>query len=468
MNLSVRQRLLVYLLSVTLLVWLAVAILGYLESRAEIEEVFDAQLVQQAKVLLLLSEHELYEELAFDNLDGSDTHPHLVPELLLKGNNHKYEQAVSFQIWLNSTYLAVRSANAPDYPMTDLINQFSYEDIEGSRWRVYALQDEDKPLLVQVGEKDEPREELATAISLRFLNSVLLALPILGVAIWFAVGSAMRPLNRIANEMSSRSLNYLEPVQTHPVPREAKPLVDALNSLFQRLNASIENERHFTADAAHELRTPLAALKTQAQVALRCDNDEARQQALRQVVRGVDRATHLVEQLLTLARLDPDSENVKSTVFTSVNPYKVAQETLADLVYKALEKSIDVSLSEPCKVDILCNVGMLSILIKNLVENAIRYTPEKGKVRVEIKTVEDKVLLQVSDSGSGIPDKDKDKVFKRFYRRLGHTQTGSGLGLSIVQRILEIHDTAATLKTSKYGGLLVEVKFKVLEPKKRS
>lgn len=459
MQLSIRRRLLLFLTGGTLLAWLATATMSYRESLNEIEEVFDAQLIQAAKALLLLSQHELYEQLAFDAASPSE------PERLIADTHidsaHEYEQIVAFQLWINGSKLAARSASAPEVPMSETVGQLSDRSIHGANWRVYAIADPEKPLTVHVGERSDARHELAAAISTRWLTAVLLAFPALAVVIWFGVGRALKPLQTIAKETALRSVDRLDPINTEAVPQEARPLVEALNKLFLRVQSSIENERRFTADAAHELRTPLAAIKTQAQVALYSVQAPEHQQALRQVVAGVDRATHLVEQLLTLARLDPDSPKVKQLTMTKVDMCELAQNVVADLAPLAMAGSIDLGMSERCNGVVNGSPDLLAVLLRNLVLNAIRYTPSGGTVDVSVEELHDAVRVTVSDSGPGIPLEDRDKVFQRFFRRLStNTAPGSGLGLSIVHRVAELHHAGIKLDDSPLGGLQVEVFLK--------
>lgn len=457
MNLSLRRRLLVFLLSATVAVWAESTLLSYLDSRREIEAVFDAQLVQSAKALLLLSRHELYEQLAYEAAQGRP--PSEVDEQVM-GSTHPYEQSVAFQIWIHGNRLAARSASAPSEPLTDVTNTVASREINGARWRIYAVSDPNMGIMVQVGERTDRREQLIDAIALRRIVSLLVALPLLAVLIWFGVGQALRPLNRIASEVGARRVDSLEPVCTvQPVPEETRPLVEALNTLFARVRQALDNERRFTADAAHELRTPLAALKTQAQVALQANANEERRNALQAVITGVDRATHLVTQLLTLARLDPDAQKTKPVAMKPVDLCNVARDTLAEMAPRALEKRIDLGLQEPCGGHVYGNADMLSILLRNLVENAARYTPEGGRVEVVVNDTPQGSTLWVLDSGPGIPEEERQKVFERFYRRLGPSEPGSGLGLSIVQRIMEIHGAVPRLGRAALGGLSVEVRF---------
>jgi len=428
----------------------------YAETGNEVDELIDAQLVQSASVLLTLLSHEFHEEEAYRGRVYEDETRN-VPQDMGK-YNHKYEQKLVFQMWmLASNRLALRSQGAPETPMTDLLEGFSNRVIDGQSWRVYALTDINRGLQVQVGEGNERRSELKITIAERILIPALVSLPALAVLIWVGVGRAMKPLRVIAQDVENREAGKLTPIDDAPVPTEARPLVHAINDLFQRLQESFENERRFTADAAHELRTPLAALKTQAEVALRAQEDVSRTEALRQVINGVDRAGHLVQQLLTLARIDPDSWHGGRGVF---NLREMAADTIAELTPQALVKHIDLGLQAPAEaVRVTGDVGMVQLLVRNLVDNAIKYTPAQGTVTVSVERQGGRICLAVDDSGPGIPREDRERVFERFYRRLGSGAAGSGLGLSIVRRIAELHEAGIDLLDSDLGGLRVAVCF---------
>lgn len=450
---SLRRRLLLYLLGSTIVIWAIAGVASYFESLAEIEEVFDAQLVQSAKALLSVSRHELREQLASEDRENPILPDAIEPQI------HRYEQVVAFQIWIDRDQLAVRSATAPDFPLTDTYGAFSDRLVEGTLWRTFGLYDEESDVGVQVAERFDARDEVAAAISLRLVSGLAIGLPLLGIFIWVSTGRGLRPLRRLADEMTARSPQHLDPVNGKQVPAEVIPLVTALNDLLRRLDAALENERRFTADAAHELRTPLAALKTHAQLALRTDDKTARSQAIARLIRGVDRTTHLVEQLLTMARLDPHAQQRSGVALKPTNLCAVAQQTLADLAPLAVTKNIELSLSEPCRGTVLGDPAMLAVLIRNIAENAIHYTPMGGEIEVEVRSTGGGTVLLIGDSGPGIPPEDRSHVFKRFYRGLGNTQPGSGLGLSIVSRIVEIHRASIELNQSRLGGLLVIVIF---------
>lgn len=451
MNPSLRQRLLLILLSATMVAWTGTAAKNYFDNRREIADLFDAQLAQSARALLALSAHELHEQLAF--IAQSESPEHNIPEQPLP-QIHKYEQRLAFQIWSHDGKLAVRSDSAPTSPLATEIGMFRDRVINGQHWRVYALATPGKEMEVHVGEHYAQREQLSEDVARQLLTAVFLSFPLFAILIWLGVGRAMTPLNRVARAVARRQLGNLEPVDSRKVPAEAKPLVDALNDLFARLKVALDNILHFTADAAHELRTPLAALKTHAQVAARATDEATRQEALKELLLGVDRATSMVEQLLTLARLDPDAPRITNE---TTDLHAVAQAVISELIYEAKKKTIDVSLTAEVRGIVLGKAPLLGILIRNLVENAIRYAPDAGVVEVALQKIDGNIVLRVGDSGPGIPPQDRAKAFKRFFRVLGTDAPGSGLGLAIVQRIVEIHDAKYELGTSRLGGLQFDV-----------
>lgn len=451
MNPSLRNCLLFTLLPVTLALWAIVGAIIYAAAQGEVDELIDAQLTQSARLLLNLMEHELAEEeMAPGDMSDDD-----IAEQFAEFS-HKYEQRLAFQMWiLGENRIWLRSDSAPRYRMSERSAGFEDRAIEGSPWRVYVLTDAAGRLQVQVGESAERREILRNHIAWRVLVPILLSIPLIAVMIWYGVARAMSPLRNIAADVKNRRPDNLRPIPDLDVPVEAKPLIDALNALFRRLQQAFETERRFTSDAAHELRTPLAALKTQAQVALRATADEERRRALRQVVAGVDRATHLAQQLLTLARIDP-------TVWVghdNVDLGDLASEVLAEIAPLALARGTDLGLEAGAVAPVRGDRAMLGILLRNLVDNAIKYAPAGGWVEVNVERRGSAIVLGVSDNGPGIPPEEHARVFERFYRRIGAGGSGSGLGLSIVRRIADLHHAEIRLSAGEPAGLRVEVIF---------
>ncbi|KPJ93798.1 MAG: hypothetical protein AMJ53_06535 [Gammaproteobacteria bacterium SG8_11] len=451
MNLSIRKRLLFGLLSLMTIACSITLVKNYFDTRHEIQELFDAQLAQSARVLLELSAHELYEQLAYAAQQGEDISEHIPTQV------HKYQQEIDFQIWVEGALLAVRSENAPSTPFINVDEQFSNRTFNDRRWRVYSISNDENTIRVQVGQHYDERDLLSNSISTRLITSFAIMLPLLALLILVSVGRAMAPLKKITDQIENRQIDNLQPIGMQHVPQEVVPMIKALNSLFQRLHAAFENITLFTANAAHELRTPLAAQKLHAQVAIKTEDKTARDEALREVVVGVNRATNLVEQLLTLSRLDPEGALKEDEV---ANLYKITEDKLAELTPQALEKFIEVSLDFKESPLVNGKEAMLTILVRNIIENAIRYTPNYGMVEVQVKPLNGKVLFSVKDSGPGIPAEERQNVFQRFYRGKGNTtQEGCGLGLAMVHRILEIHNAQITLDKSPFGGLQVDVLF---------
>lgn len=443
---SLRRRLLVILLWSFAAAWLLLAAMSYFSARHEIEELFDAQLAQSARVLLGLTLHELEEENEPD-IAGID--------IVGVPWGHKYEEKIAFQIW-SGEKLLLRSPNAPVTPMTSA-SGYRDELIEAKPWRVFLLADPAHNVRIAVGESYEVRDELIFDILLNTLLPILLILPLLALIIWTGVGRGLGPLKKVAGEIAQRSPSQLQPLAVRDTPEEIRPLADSLNRLLGRLDEALESERRFTANAAHELRTPLAGLKTQAQVALRATSEPQRIQMLNKILEGVDRATHLVGQMLTLARLDPDAAAAQ------YGPVDLVQTTVAVVAERApaaLEKNIEIELAEDSRGTVNGDAAALAILIRNLVDNAIRYTPSGGRVEVSVATRVEGVTLTVTDNGPGIPELERARVFERFYRAPGSGGQGCGLGLSIAQRIAELHGASIELAAPVTGsGLRVTVRF---------
>ncbi len=291
----------------------------------------------------------------------------------------------------------------------------------------------------------------------RVLTPLLWALPLLVGLLWLGIGGGLAPLDRLARELAARDHRRLDPIPAEEVPREVMPLVQGLNDLFQRLDAAYLQQRRFTADAAHELRTPLAGIKTQAEVAMRATKDPERRKALEQVLQGVNRAVHLVRQLLVLARIDREAADL---VFSRPDLHRLAVSVLSEVTPSALGKGVELELQGEGPLPVRGNADLLAILLRNLVENAIRYTPRGGCVLAKVEAEAGAARFTVADSGPGIPPEERERVFARFYRVAGGAPDGSGLGLSIVQRIAELHGANVQLRgRDEDPGLLVEVRF---------
>jgi len=452
MTFSIRRRLLLLLLTVVSGLWLLITWGVYLNAQHEVEELFDAQLAQSAQVLFSLLQHELEEEDdEEEEIEIEDFKEHL-PQ-------HSYQHKLAFLVRSPDGHLLLRSSTAPLLPQTTLSERYSDHQAEGHVWRVYTLKTEQ--LFIQTTERYDIRQELISKIVLSSVNILLFALPLLAILIWSSISHSLKPLQQIANAIAAQAPSYLQPLVFKKIPLEITVLVEALNTLFERLKQAFDNERRFTADAAHELRTPLAGLKTQAQVAHRAQNAAQRQQALQQLLLGVDRASHLVTQLLTLARMDA----IETLTFKPVDLAVLAQEVIINLTPQALEKAIDLGLDNRASSTIIWgNYDSLSLLLRNLIDNALRYTPSAGEVTVALVDCATEVYLKIIDTGPGIPPAQRPHIFERFYRGGQHHAPGSGLGLSIAKQIAQLHQVEIQLaKPQHHDGLQVAIAFKILK-----
>ncbi len=437
---SLKQRLLVLALAAITLVWLGATTFTYFEAREEFDEVLDAHLAQAASLLIAQVSHEI------DEIETE--HAPLL---------HKYSLRVAFQVWENGRQLRLHSANAPQGRMTNKERGFSDSTFGGQRWRVFSTWNEDGEYLIQVAERTDMRDELARGIAGNLLRPLLISLPLLALLLWVAVMRGLRPLDKLAREVEQREPDNLAALDASSAPREVVPLIERLNRLFMRIDASMQKERRFTADAAHELRTPVAAIKAQAQVARAATGDAERLHALDNAILGCDRAAHLIDQLLTLARVD----TLERGVAEPCQLRGIAAEAIAALAPTALEKGVQFELLAGDEAIVRGNPGLLRVLLRNLLDNSMRHTPPGTSVQVSIAHEPGEVCLSVSDNGPGIPEQERDKVLERFYRPLGTQAGGSGLGLSIAKRIAEVHDAALQMQPASEGrGLRVTVCFK--------
>ncbi|MFL5371729.1 MAG: ATP-binding protein [Myxococcales bacterium] len=420
---SIRRTLLATLLAAVTVVTLAAASLVYGLARQQIDAIFDYQLRQLALTLR-----------------GPPTAAGGAPEDL----------DFVLQIWDPTGLELYDSRPNSGLPPSAQLGFATVRSRTGE-WRVYTT--ELAGLVVQVAQPLRVREKLAIAASVRFLAPVLLILPLLGFLVWRAVGRSLAPLDQLAEAVGSRTPAALEPLPVSDAPEEALPLVRSLNDLLQRLRGALDAQRAFVADAAHGLRTPLAALNLQLQLVERATDAAERTAALADLRAGLERATHLVQQLLTLARAEPDA--VPALLGEPVRLADLVEEAIADHAIVAETKGVDLGATEVAgDAMVTGDPAALRILLANLVENAIRYTPRGGRVDVAAG----RSWLEVVDNGPGIPHADRERVFDRFYRRSSGTQ-GSGLGLAIVKAIADRHSATVSLRDTPGGGLTVRMEF---------
>ncbi|MEO8101988.1 MAG: ATP-binding protein [Betaproteobacteria bacterium] len=440
---SMQGRLLMLVLGLVAGVWLVTAAMTWIDVRHELDELLDGHLAQAAALLVVQQAREI---------DDDDQHID-APTL------HRYAPKVAFQVFHDGR-LALRSANAPAVPMVEsgehFRTGFKTVQIEGTAWRVFAAHGGKRDVQVYVGEQVSSRAAILWAALRSMLWPVLVALPLLAVAVWWAVSRGMAPLRGLGRTLAERQPQALHPVVIEGAPSEMTPMLAALNGLLERIAGLIESERRFTADAAHELRTPIAAIRAQAQVALGEADDAQRKHALRSTLEGCDRATRLVEQLLTLSRLEAGTSATTSTLDLSA----LARQVVGDLAPAAMRKGQAIEVDAAAAFEIAGDSTLLAVLVRNLVDNAIRYSLENATVKVTVSRQPTGARLVVEDSGTGMNERDLPRLGERFFRVLGNDESGSGLGWSIVRRIAGVHRAEVRVARSPgLGGLAVEVDF---------
>ncbi len=436
---SLSRRLLLLALAAVAVVWVASSILAVVRVRHEAGELLDAHLVQAAAML---------HARVGDDVDESELEH--APEL------HRYARGLAFQVWEEGRKLRLHSANAPETRLSPQERGFSDVESGGRAWRVYSSLDRKGRVLVQVAEEGRARDRIAGSVAGALLLPMIVGLPVLGLLIWLALRSGLKPLVALGRDVAVRDPDNLQPLEAADVPREVGPLVASLNELFGRLRQSIDHERRFNADAAHELRTPLAGVRAQAEVALGASADAERTHALRQVIAGCDRAARLVDQMLTLARLDPKRTLAGGARFDLA---AAARDAIAEIATTGHARGVDVAL-DASPAQIVGDPALVAILLRNLLDNAIRHGPAGTTVEVGVQAVAGGAELVVTDQGPGVPPEERDRLGERFHRVLGTGETGSGLGLSIVRRIAELHHAEVAFGAAPSGrGFAARVRF---------
>jgi signal transduction histidine kinase len=428
---SIRARLLVALIILVALISLLAAGVTYRRVSSETSTLFDYQLRQMA--LSLRSQISL------------------APRIEVPPDQGDTDFVV--QIW--DVFGARTYVSRPGLPM---INQtvLGYADLNlrGQPWRAYGLQTPDG--VIQIAQPVQVRQALARAAAARVVIPLILLLPIMIGAVAWIVRRGLLPLRFVAAEVQRRDARTLAPLGTDNLPREVAPLVSELNRLLERLQRAFSAQRAFISDAAHELRSPLTALRLQLQLLDRAPDETERLEARARLGAAVERAIHLVEQLLALARSEPQEAPMD---LEKVDLSAAAAEGIKDTHDLALARNIELGLDATPGLFILGNREALRTLVRNLVDNAVRYTPPGGTVQVRCRSATPDAVLEVSDTGPGIAAADRERVFDRFYRRAAAQEGGTGLGLAIVKAIAERHGARIDLGEAPGGGLHVAVSF---------
>jgi two-component system, OmpR family, sensor kinase len=434
---SIRARLLAWLFAGVVFIGAAGGGVVYRNALAEADAFFDYHLRQTA--LILRDEPVEYSVAA-----------------QLPANDAAYDFVV--QVWTLDGVRVYLSRPHSVLPNVTTLGFSTVTTPEGV-WRVYGAQAMTK--VIQVAQPMRVRKQQAADLALKTLRPFALLLPVLALLIWVAVGRALRPLQRLTTLVKARRVDALDPLPNERLPDEVRPLVDALNDLLVRLGVALDRERAFMADAAHELRTPLTALHLQMGTLSRAANEAERDDAMGKLSAGMQRAIRLVEQMLSLARQEPRVETIRAPVPLA----DIARDVVAELVPLADAKQIDLGISNSQPAVVMGDPDALRTLTRNLVDNAVRYTPTGGRVDVSVENGGDggQTLLKVVDNGPGIPPEERSRVLDRFYRRPGTSPPGSGLGMAIVKAIADTHSATLELDSRPDGtGLTVNVRFRSL------
>lgn len=421
---SIRARLIVILVAATGAVWLSAVVWIYLSTQAEVERVLDARLTEAARMVnSLLTDHRI--EIAAAEGVARDAPP------AFDIGGKPYERQLSCQIWSLDGALVGRSEGAPETRLTNDAEGFSETVIDGETWRVYTVENETLGVRVMVGDSVQIRDRLVGDVIKGLLLPALLILPIMIGLIWLSVRRGLSPLSDMAATLSSRTAHDLRPLPNAGAPSEIAPAVSALNGLFKRVEDARERERSFTAFAAHELKTPLAGLKTQAQIALASADGAVHANALRQISSGVDRTSRLVKQLLDLATIEAGDA---VPILSSEEPVAALKAVVADLQPLARNRNVTVTVDgTAADIQAFVEPQFFVLSLRNLVENAILHSPDGGSVRCRIAASGNEVIIVVEDEGPGMSEAELPRATKRFFRGRNKAETGSGLGLSIVE-----------------------------------
>lgn len=436
---SLRRRLFLLLTSATAAIWICAVAWIYFANRVDLEHVLDTRLQEAARMV--------HSMVASSNLENGGV-------ATASAADFTYNRQLSCQVWSMSGRLLAKSGGAPEGNLAEEREGFSDRLMNGEAWRVYTVVDPEHGVRVAVGDRLGLRARLVRDLIVGLVGPALLAVPLLGLMIWTSLGRGLAPLRRIAGEIAGRNGDDTSPVAGDGAPDEVRPLVDALNGLFAKVEAARRHEKEMTAFAAHELRTPLAGLKTQAQVALAAQDATTRDGALRQIIVSVDRASRLVRQLLALARLEalPEVEPDGGTLALGA----LVREVVAGLPRRPeIAVTIDAALD---RLEMRADRDSLYLVVRNLQENAAEHMSPPG--RIVWSALPNGAGLAIEDDGPGIPEDELNEVARRFFRGRHRSASGSGLGLTIADLAAQrIGARLLIANRADAPGLRVEIRF---------
>lgn len=453
---SILRRLLVLQLFVLALFLVAQVSVTYYAAMEFDRGDFDKEKMFSAEMLAKLAERDVHDVAELERTtrifeqisegapeDGDDESP--------------YQQV--FQLWSASGQLLFRTDTAPVVALANLQPGFTRVTLENKEWRVATARSPSGSLYVQIADSYDMRAAMLQMIYVIYLQPLLVLALLLVASTWIAAVGGLRPLSVLARQIKARSADDLARVDNTPAYSETRPLVNAINELIERIEVTLGRERNFLADAAHELRTPIAALQAQLHVLVHSQTAAERETAAAEMRRAITRASALLKQLLVIARLEAASSSLN---FERIDLAALVQQRLAGIGKAALEKSIELELDAPTTCEAIVDLDSITSLIDNLVDNAVRYVPAGGRISVSVSRLGDDIKLQVADNGPGIPSEQRERVFERFCRLSGHDEPGSGLGLAIARRAVLLHRGHIELSDGLDGrGVTIDVRLPV-------
>lgn len=439
---TLQRRLILWVLVIAPLAWLLTTAATYWQARHEINELYDTDMMRLAQQV-----HALLPALHNQPV----TLPRVVDTPTTQGDQGDAAPGdLAVAAWLANGNPLLTSAGEPALPFTNQVDGFVDTTLNNQHWRLYYLTDHTHGWRIAIGQRLGERAELVSTFLLGQAALWLIGLPILLLALSWAVRQALNPLRKLSRTIARRSPDDANPLHTGQTPAELKPLINALNHLIQRVSNTLEHERRLTADAAHELRTPLAAMRAQWEVATRTLDPAERRAADTKVQAGIDRMDRLIAQLLALARL----ENTVTPAFThTVNWHTVIEQAINDCLTLSGQKNIDIEVLWPDQgalpLPLSGDENLLTLLLRNLIDNAVRYSPPDTCITVQVEPDH----ITVTDQGSGVPQNLLERLGDRFFRVAGQEQPGSGLGLSIARHIAHVHGLKLSFHNTAQGGL---------------
>lgn len=455
---SLRTRLTWLIIAVMVAVLIPLGWISYRRELREMNELLDGRLAQAGRTLGTLIAH--------GQLPLHDADLPGIPQaadaqhkgVVVSVHPHNYEPEVGFQAYDPQGELIAATSNLTDLPPPTR-DERGFRDIEhdGGLWRTFTLQNRAN-LVIRIGERSDNRRDIARGLVVEHTLPLLIGLPLLALLVSLAVKRGLRPVALLTEMLDRRTPGSRKPMPANYAPQEIKPLIVALNQQLERLEDALEREHRFATDVAHELRTPLAATMIHLESAMITDDPAEVAFTVRHAQQSMARLARRIEQILAMARLEAGAASQQRT---RLDVARIATEVIEELAPLIAEKDIAVSLShDDAPIAVLGHEVALTAMLRNLIENALRYTEASGQVEVAIRREGAQAVIDICDNGPGIPEDRRQAVFQRFHREVESATRGFGLGLSIVQRAIELHDASIELLASPLGrGLLVRIRM---------